>query len=132
MRLSVRKLGRGGKPSSLAPSVSCFAETSGSSRCFQSLRVFPETPYFGVRTNSHGLRLIAPQIASKTALVLLMHTPTPSAISIGRARIDFHVACLPNSSRCANTKNVLAEQVASTNRLALNSALANGQFFSGP
>src|SRR5438128_10120670 len=131
MRVRVRKFGRVG-PSTEPPGISCLAETSGSSRCFQSLRVFPETPYLGVRTNSLGLRLIAPQIASNTALVLFRHTPTPIAISIGSARIDFHVACLPNNSRCAKTKNVLAEQVARTNRLALNSALANGQFFSGP
>src|SRR5437773_2652574 len=131
MRVSVRKFGRGG-PSTDPPGTSCLAETSGSSRCFQSLRVFPETPYLGVRTNSLGLRLIAPQIASKTARVLFRHTPTPNAISIGSARIDFHVACLPNNSRWAKTKNVLAEQVARINRLMLNIALAKCQFFQGP
>src|SRR5947209_9679827 len=86
----------------------------------------PVTPYLGVRTNSLGLRLMAPQIASITALALFKLMPTPSAIRNGRYRIDFQPAFLPNSSCWAKAKNVLAEQVASTNRLAPKSHCAFG------
>src|SRR4051812_4778238 len=82
-------------------------------------RTWPVTPYFGVRTNSHGFFLIEPQIAEKTARALLMLTPTPRAISMGMYINDFQPACLPNSSRCPIAKNMLAEQVARMNRLKL-------------
>src|SRR3954466_1754866 len=87
---------------------------------------WPVTPYLGVRMNSLGLRLIVPQTASITALALFKLMPTPSAIRNGRYRIDFHPAFLPNSSCCAKAKNVLAEQVARTNRLAPKSHCALG------
>src|SRR4051812_38018252 len=82
-------------------------------------RVAPEPPYLDVRANSLVFCVMALQIASKTALALLMLTPTPSAMRIGIYARHFHPACLPNSSRCPNAKNVLAEHVARTNRLKL-------------
>src|SRR5947209_3348431 len=92
----------------------------------------PVTPYLGVRTNSLGLRLMAPQIASITALALFRLTPMPSAIRNGKYCSDFHPALRPNNSCWAKTKNVLAEHVARTNRLALKSHWAQIAFLNGP
>src|SRR4051812_34708602 len=79
---------------------------------------WPRTPYLGVRTNSLGFLRIASQMASSTALALLSEMPTPRPMRTGMYRSDFQPASLPNSSRWLKTKNVLAEQVARTNRLA--------------
>jgi hypothetical protein len=62
---------------------------------------------------------MAVQIASSTALALLRHTPTPSAIRHGHVQQRRHPARLPKSSVCPKMKNVLAEQVARMKRLAL-------------
>src|SRR3982751_261580 len=87
--------------------------------CHLVARVRAVWPYLGVRTNSLGLRRMWPQMASKTALQLFKLTPTPRAISVGKYRIDFQPARLPNSSRWPKTKKVLVEQVARTNRVPL-------------
>src|SRR4051812_50188455 len=68
----------------------------------------PLTPYLGVRTNSLGFFLIAPQIASNTALALFKPTPTPRLIRNGRYREGFPPACFPNRCFCPEMKNVLA------------------------
>src|SRR4051812_49111990 len=96
--------------------------------CHLVPRVCCVCPYFCVRTNSDGLRRMSPQIASKTALQLLMLTPTPSAISVGKYKIDFHPARFPKSSRCPKTKNVLVEHVASTNNVALKNQRLYSEF----
>ena len=90
-------------------------------RSRRQMRVLPgrSTPYLGVRTNSLGLRRMALQMASSTALALLMLMPTPRAIRNGMYSSVFQPASRPNSSRWPKTKNVLAEQVARTKRLAL-------------
>ena len=54
--------------------------------------------YFGVRANA----VFTPNNASSTARVLMIVSPTPTAISIGSIRIE-RFQFLGYSSRCATT-----------------------------